>query len=450
MMNPTLVQMNNYSPTEDGIATATNGYFLPPNGWASVEPRVTYDSRVAMAALDVQKHSPPTNVSLLHARPRNLRCERRNPPHTVLPRQMFAHGPLAAAVSEQYHVPFTADQRYSVPATFEFSSYSNFNMDRDAHVSQGRSGNHATNYDFWTGIHSPSAVGSVSASGLSEQRPTMDGTPLANSIPLAWQRSLYSGGDPAASEGNFFVRKDANGVPSTHFEEATPAAHTFPPPDDPSSPFPPSGVGVQQSPSTIFAQHPSRGSPKPPRPSILQDGRAHHPAPQRGPLNPDSPNLRGALCSAERERSEERRATSAAAGQHEKFIRTLRSVRTRFGDVYAEHEQGVEQGAGGTGTGTGSNGAGGGRWVCQCGSTFVRDSDWERHAMHSLSHSAGGGFDCNLCDISFTRSDAMFRHRRKKHGIRNAPCRGPRESEDEGSQPIPRERQGTRFSVGKY
>ena len=25
--------------------------------------------------------------------------------------------------------------------------------------------------------------------------------------------------------------------------------------------------------------------------------------------------------------------------------------------------------------------------------------------MHSLSHSAQGGFNCNLCDISFTWSD---------------------------------------------
>jgi hypothetical protein len=81
---------------------------------------------------------------------------------------------------------------------------------------------------------------------------------------------------------------------------------------------------------------------------------------------------------------------------------TLRSVRTRFGDVYAAYELCTNRT--------------GGRWVCQCGSTFVRDSDWERHAVHSLSHSAGGGFDCSICDISFTRSDAMFRHRRKKHG----------------------------------
>ncbi|KAI0295906.1 hypothetical protein B0F90DRAFT_1669945 [Multifurca ochricompacta] len=93
-------------------------------------------------------------------------------------------------------------------------------------------------------------------------------------------------------------------------------------------------------------------------------------------------------------------------GEHvvgrERSTCTLRSVQTRSGEVYAEYESYTTDGASC-------------HWVCQCGSTFVRDSDWERHAMHSLSHSAGGGFDCNLCDISFTRSDALFRHRRKKH-----------------------------------
>ncbi|KAH9985122.1 hypothetical protein BJV77DRAFT_138091 [Russula vinacea] len=88
--------------------------------------------------------------------------------------------------------------------------------------------------------------------------------------------------------------------------------------------------------------------------------------------------------------------------EQENFGRTLRSVRTRSEDVYAEYELNADRS--------------GGRWVCQCGSTFVRDSDWERHAMHSLSHSEGGGYDCSICDISFTRSDAMSRHRRKKHG----------------------------------
>ncbi|KAH9015260.1 hypothetical protein EDB83DRAFT_2556452 [Lactarius deliciosus] len=90
--------------------------------------------------------------------------------------------------------------------------------------------------------------------------------------------------------------------------------------------------------------------------------------------------------------------------------RTMRSIRTKCGDVYAEYELSTDRA--------------GGRWVCQCGSTFVRDSDWERHAMHSLSHGVGGGFDCSICDISFTRSDAMSRHLRKKHGGLKAQVQG--------------------------
>ena len=96
---------------------------------------------------------------------------------------------------------------------------------------------------------------------------------------------------------------------------------------------------------------------------------------------------------------------TAGSSQHVEqagSARTLRSVRTQNGDVYAEYEISADRS--------------GGRWVCECGSTFVRDSDWERHAVHSLSHGVGGGFDCSICDISFTRSDAMARHLRKKHG----------------------------------
>jgi len=246
--------------------------------------------------------------------------------------------------------------------------------------------------------------------------------------------------------------RPGRGVPSPHFRSAT-TARTFSGPDDISSAFSPSGVrsvtaGARSPPST-FAPYPTSGSPK--SPSISQGGT--YQAPKCEPSSPSPPNRGSILCSVERPEQSAAPSPPApaplpaaslcgAAGQeHLKPVRTLRSVRTRFGDVYAEHEQVEEQGGGGSG---------GGRWVCQCGSTFVRDSDWERHAMHSLSHSAGGGFDCNLCDISFTRSDAMFRHRRKKHGIRNAPCRGPRESEDEGPQPLSRERQMTRFSMDKY
>lgn len=95
-------------------------------------------------------------------------------------------------------------------------------------------------------------------------------------------------------------------------------------------------------------------------------------------------------------------AGSSENGEQAESARTLRSVRTQNGDVYAEYEQNTN--------------SSGGRWVCECGSTFVRDSDWERHAVHSLSHGVGGGYDCSICDISFTRYDAMARHRRKKHG----------------------------------
>jgi len=347
------------------------------------------------------------------------------------------------------------DPPYPVPVILdsEFSSYSNQN----GHVPQGSStgSGHETNYDFWMGPHhSSSAGGSVSSSVMHpEQRPTaMDGTPLASAIPQAWQRSAYTHSGPAGSAGAFYVRKEPDGVPSPHFRSAT-TARTFSGPDDISSAFSPSGVrsvtaGARSPPST-FAPYPTSGSPK--SPSISQGGT--YQAPKCEPSSPSPPNRGSILCSVERPEQSAAPSPPApaplpaaslcgAAGQeHLKPVRTLRSVRTRFGDVYAEHEQVEEQGGGGSG---------GGRWVCQCGSTFVRDSDWERHAMHSLSHSAGGGFDCNLCDISFTRSDAMFRHRRKKHGIRNAPCRGPRESEDEGPQPLSRERQMTRFSMDKY
>ena len=95
-------------------------------------------------------------------------------------------------------------------------------------------------------------------------------------------------------------------------------------------------------------------------------------------------------------------AGSSEHGEQAGSARTLRSVRTQNGDVYAQYELSADRSSG--------------RWVCECGSTFVRDSDWERHAVHSLSHGVGGGFDCNICDISFTRSDAMARHLRKKHG----------------------------------
>ena len=450
MMNPTLVHMSNHSSSEDGFATA-NGYPLSSNGWAALEPRAAYDNRVAMmmAPQDVQGHTLQTNVSHLHhssMTPPPPPRERRFYLNCLSP-QVFAHWPSATAITEQYHVPFPPDQPYPEPVSHEFGSYSNFDSDRDLHVSQGHNAgaNHETNYDyFWMGLPSSSPpsesdAGSVSPRVVPEQRGTMNGTPPASLIPPAWQRGAYVCG----SEGDFYVCKEADDAPSAQFKGAT-AAHTY------SNPFSLGGVctvTAAQSPASTPPQyHPSLSQ----IPPSISRGRAHQDhAPRSQPLNPVPPNQRGVLCSAGR--SEERTAQSRkaspsnVAGQ-EKPVRTLRSVRTRFGDVYAEHEQGPDE-SGGAGTS--------GRWVCQCGSTFVRDSDWERHAMHSLSHSAGGGFDCNLCDISFTRSDAMFRHRRKKHGIKTAPSRGQRDSEDEVSQPFPARgrpvtRSSSSSSTGKY
>lgn len=290
------------------------------------------------------------------------------------------------------------------------------------------------------GIHSPpSESDSLSDSPrvLPEQHPIMNGTPPESSIPRTWQRCSYG------SEGDFYVCKGADGATPAQFKGAA-ATHTFP------NPFSLESVctvtaGAQSPASTPPQYHPS----PPQNPSSIPHVRAHQDhTPRCKPPSPVAPTHRGVPRSTER--SEKRTTQSRKASpcnnvaRLEKSDRTLRSVRTRFGDVYAEHEQCTDQ-SGGVGSS--------GRWVCQCGSTFVRDSDWERHAMHSLSHSAGGGFDCSLCDISFTRSDAMFRHRRKKHGLRNAPCRGSRDSEDEVSQPPPaRGRLVTRSSSsrGKY
>jgi len=85
MMNPTLLHMSNYLTTEDGIA-GTTGYSLPPNGWASVEARVAYDNRVAMASLDVQEHTLQTNVSLLTVSSKK-----------IIPRAQLSLNPLSAA-----------------------------------------------------------------------------------------------------------------------------------------------------------------------------------------------------------------------------------------------------------------------------------------------------------------------------------------------------------------
>jgi len=179
---------------------------------------------------------------------------------------------------------------------------------------------------------------------------------------------------------------------------------TRPFPDTFPSASSPGAYSAAQSASSTFLSYPgsrfSTSTPIPQGPAYPAPRRAASmsPVPSLVPPTCLSP-LSSAGCS---EKPVARPVPQNEFTEQEKTGRTLRSVRTRSEDVFAEYEPGPDRTSG--------------RWVCQCGSTFVRDSDWERHAMHSLSHSEGGGYDCSICDISFTRSDAMFRHRRKKHG----------------------------------
>jgi hypothetical protein len=303
-----------------------------------------------------------------------------------LPLQILAQGLLADVFSERYHIPFTPDRPY--PATLGLNSHSNF--DRNVHVPQGSPGtDYEANYDFWMGLQPPPATGSVSV--FPEQRGMMNST--QRPITRAQPRSTYIYDGLTEADGGAFLSRNAGDTP--HCEGSTPA-HTFP--SAVSNPLLSDLGRPTQSPSSTFPPYPHASSSTP-----ISISRASYQALKRQPSSPASPRQRGATSSSKPpEQPAPHPVPPEICPGQEKCVRTLRSVRTRFGDVYAEHESGTDRA--------------GGRWVCQCGSTFVRDSDWERHAMHSLSHSAGGGFDCNICDISFTRSDAMFRHRRKKHG----------------------------------
>jgi hypothetical protein len=312
---------------------------------------------------------------------------------TRLPPQIFALGLLPGypSIIPNSRIPFTADPL--PPATINFTSYPNFVGNVHVPPASAEANHGSTNYDLM-GPYSPPVAGSVSV--LPDQRPTING---AKSLtPTTWPRSSNIRGHPARSDGGFFVNKDADHMPSARIEGATPT-HSFP--DTFSSA---SSLGVYCTSSTFPPYPNSRFSTSAPVPQ----GPAYPaPAPRRGsspPVSPPvSPSRRSFLSSAApSEKFVSRPVPPKECTEQENSGRTLRSVRTRSEDVYAEYELSADQS--------------GGRWVCQCGSTFVRDSDWERHAMHSLSHSEGGGYDCSICDISFTRSDAMSRHRRKKHG----------------------------------
>ena len=332
-----------------------------------------------------------------------------------MPSQIFAHGLLGDVVSEHYQIPFTPNPPQ--PVTFDLSRFSR-NV-HTPHAPPGTNGHSDADYKF--GVVGHSIPTGESFSVFPGQRPMSDGT--QNSIPPHLPKAAYANGNIAASDAGFFAGKDTsprfNGANPTAFPVVFPGASSL-------------GVRPAQPSSSTFPPYPPSCSSTPP--SVLH-GLAYEES-KREPSRPFLQNQHSALSSTEPlERPAAHPGPPKECGSPDKSVRTLRSVRTRFGDVYAEHELYTDRV--------------GGRWVCQCGSTFARDSDWERHAMHSLSHSAGGGFDCNICDISFTRSDAMFRHRRKKHGDPKPNMLGSREREDEHPR-FSRDRQlQTRFPTPK-
>lgn len=243
------------------------------------------------------------------------------------------------------------------------------------------------NDEFWMNLHLASSAGSSSLfSDQPHQRTPINGAPSSTPTPPARTRRHDVCGSLAGSstglvacqsKGETHPRRSLGAASARDFPDTVRVARHSRPEDCPiQSPFP------AFPPFPPMSAPDARGHPYQAATSRPVASSGHDLQSNAGPSVP--PSLQ-----------------QECAGQAESTP-TLRSIRTRFGDVYAAYESCKNR--------TGR------RWVCQCGSTFVRDSDWERHAVHSLSHSTGGGFDCSICDISFTRSDAMFRHWRKKHG----------------------------------
>ncbi|KAI0246956.1 hypothetical protein BJV78DRAFT_86053 [Lactifluus subvellereus] len=378
-MNSTNIHLNDHSTTEDGSVITSTGYLLryvEPTRLAAVEPGVAYNSQAGIVTQGAQHHT--------HSRMMNLFPNRLQP-------QTSSHGPLGGPSSEYNHVPFNHPSRGLQPVTLDAHSYPVFGQ--NARLPQDSLGEiSAAQDEFWMDPHSASS-GSISMfPEQPHQRTTMNGPP--SSAPPALRKSSYDRSGLSRSGGGSVAGKAKGDIPSPLSVGATPVrdlpstfAYTSPPDAGPTRPR-----------SSAFPPLP----PSSPTPAPMSRGPAYQ-ALEYGSSNPVPSGWHSVLSSAD---PSERPVMpplpqQECAGQGGSAS-TLRSVRTRFGDVYAEYELCTNRA--------------GGRWVCQCGSTFVRDSDWERHAVHSLSHSAGGGFDCNICDISFTRSDAMFRHRRKKHG----------------------------------
>ena len=318
-------------------------------------------------------------------------------PQTFLP-----HGLLPDSTPEQFHVRLDPNSPYTggipQPRT-SASSYSTFGQ--RAYLPQDSLRTICDANDvFWMDLHSD-----MSAPGFADQPHAHLTTNYTQSpVQSAWPTN--SCGGLGQLERRSIAFNDQEDLPSHSGYTGAPTAYTRL--ESAVSASPPDGYPTQSPPPALESYLPFTPSTSAPIQREPPYQALHHESPRASGFALSCPSILG---------SAEQSATPASASGHNRSSEhselaksARRSVRTQHGDVYAEYELGTDRASG--------------RWVCQCGSTFVRDSDWERHAVHSLSHGVGGGFDCSICDISFTRSDAMARHLRKKHGGLKAQTQG--------------------------
>jgi len=401
-MNPSDAHRKNYQVTKSGpVTTYTSRHLLPPS--TLVASAFVHNDQEARTAQDVQCHaqSVGTDVSQLVLVHKERLTRAQLFPNFPPPQTFPPHGLLAGSTPEQYHVRLDPNSPYTVgiprPRTLA-SSHSTF--DQRAYLPQDSLRIICDANDvFWMDLHS-----NMSAPEFADQpHAHLTTHDMQRPIQSAWPTDTRVG--LAQLERSSIAFKDQD-VPSHSGYAGAPTVYTRL--ESAVSASPPGDHYPAQSPPPALESYlpfiPSTSAP-------IQRGPPYQ-ALEHESASAFASSWPSVLGSAE-ESAAPPASSSVQSSEHDEqagSARTLRSVRTKYGDVYAEYELSTDRA--------------GGRWVCQCGSTFVRDSDWERHAVHSLSHGVGGGFDCNICDISFTRSDAMSRHLRKKHGGLNAQTQG--------------------------
>ncbi|KAI9434248.1 hypothetical protein H4582DRAFT_815347 [Lactarius indigo] len=387
-MNPSDAHRKSYQVTRGGglVTTYTSRHLLPPS--TLVAPAFMHNDQEGRTAPGIQRHVHSVGTDLFPNFP---------PPQTFPP-----HGPLSGSAPEQYHVRLDPNSPYTVgvprPRTLASSRSTS---DQRAYLPQDSLRTICDANDvFWMDLHSD-----MSAPEFADQpHARLTNHDMQRSIQSTWPTHTHMG--LARLERSPTAFEDQEDVPA-HFSYAgaptvytrLESAHSASPPDD--------HYPAQSPPPTLGSYLPFTPSTSAP----IQRGPPYQ-ALEHQSASALASSWPGVLGSAEQSTAPST-SSPVRSNEHDEQAgtdRTMRSIRTKYGDVYAEYELATDRA--------------GGRWVCQCGSRFVRDSDWERHAVHSLSHGVGGGFDCSICDISFTRSDAMSRHLRKKHGGLKAQVQG--------------------------